>query len=339
MSIGALRQLLKRGRFDNETVYDVLMKARQKGYTDLTDAEKAQYDMLYNMFGRDAMRTMEDRLFYSMGGKYPELDDMVSAGRYLDDDVLTDMFNKKINSVIDDFAVRAEKLKDAKNPNDEAMVLIDEMLEDDTLELLRDRKSINDLSGGFFTDDMMTVDPEGRLDVLVDSLQEMQYSEALSPEYLAHNLRGTKRHINALPEKQIKHKKKSGTVEDTDFWDEDYEYEPGVINPRDKDRMDALYDSSVNVASEGKYTPTTPMDPGVDATVDASGQIQWNPDPGPRTGASPVTDEEIAQVNRVLEEDALKNLGVFDDMFGEIGKKKLKKKAGGGFIDRPLYDD
>lgn len=306
MSIGALRQLLKRGRFDNETVYDVLIKARQKGYTDLTDAEKAQYDMLYNMFGRDAMRTMEDRLFYSMG-KYPELDDMVSAGRYLDDDALTDMFNKKINSVIDDFAARAEKLKDAKNPSDEAAVLIDEMLEDDMLELLRDRKSINDMSGGFFADDMMTVDPEGRLDVLVDSLQQMQYSETLSPEYLAHNLRGTKRHINALPEKQIKHKKKSGTVEDTDFWDEDYEYEPGVINPRDKDRMDALYDSSANVAKEGKYTPTTPMDPGVDATVDASGQIQWNYDPGPRT-----TDPD------------------FEDML---------KKAGGGFIDRPLYDD
>jgi len=307
MSIGALRQLLKRGRFDNETLYDVLMKARQKGYTDLTDAEKAQYDMLYNMFGRDAMRTMEDRLFYSMGGKYPELDDMVSAGRYLDDDVLTDVFNKKINSVIDDFAVRAEKLKDAKNPNEEAMALIDEMLEDDMLELLRDRKSINDMSGGFFTDDMMTVDPEGRLDVLIDAMKELQYSEALSPEYLAHNLRGTKRHINTLPEKQIKHKKKSGTVEDTDFWDEDYEYEPGVINPRDKDRMDILSESSANVASEGKYTPTTPMDPDLDATVDASGQIQWNPDPGPRT-----TDPD------------------FEDIL---------KKAGGGFIDRPLYDD
>ena len=307
MSIGALRQLLKRGRFDNETLYDVLMKARQKGYTDLTDAEKAQYDMLYNMFGRDAMRTMEDRLFYSMGGKYPELDDMVSAGRYLDDDVLTDVFNKKINSVIDDFAVRAEKLKDAKNPSDEAAVLIDEMLEDDMLELLRDRKSINDMSGGFFTDDMMTVDPEGRLDVLIDAMKELQYSEALSPEYLAHNLRGTKRHINTLPEKQIKHKKKSGTVEDTDFWDEDYEYEPGVINPRDKDRMDILSESSANVASEGKYTPTTPMDPDLDATVDASGQIQWNPDPGPRT-----TDPD------------------FEDIL---------KKAGGGFIDRPLYDD
>lgn len=307
MSIGALRQLLKRGRFDNETLYDVLMKARQKGYTDLTDAEKAQYDMLYNMFGRDAMRTMEDRLFYSMGGKYPELDDMVSAGRYLDDDVLTDVFNKKINSVIDDFAVRAEKLKDAKNPNEEAMALIDELLEDDMLELLRDRKSINDMSGGFFTDDMMTVDPEGRLDVLIDAMKELQYSEALSPEYLAHNLRGTKRHINTLPEKQIKHKKKSGTVEDTDFWDEDYEYEPGVINPRDKDRMDILSESSANVASEGKYTPTTPMDPDLDATVDASGQIQWNPDPGPRT-----TDPD------------------FEDIL---------KKAGGGFIDRPLYDD
>ena len=47
------------------------------------------------------------------------------------------------------------------------------------------------------------------------------------------------------------------------------------------------------------------------------------------------TDEEIAEINKVLEEEALKNLGVF----GEIGKKKLKKKAGGGFIDRPLYDD
>jgi len=175
------------------------------------------------------------------------------------------------------------------------------------LELLRDRKSINDMSGGFFTDDMMTVDPEGRLDVLVDSLREMQYNENLSPEYLAHNLRGTKRHINALPEKQIKHKKKSGTVEDTDFWDEDYEYEPGVINPRDKDRMDILSESSANVANEGKYTPTTPMDPDLDATVDASGQIQWNPDPGPRT-----TDPD------------------FEDIL---------KKAGGGFIDRPLYDD
>ena len=332
--IAALRELLKRGRYDNDAMYDILMKQQQKGYTNLTTAEKAQYDQLYNIFGRDAMETMEDRLFHALGGKYPGLDDMVKGGKYMDDDALTNMFNRKIDTVIDDFAARADALKGRKNAGEESISLLEEFLNEELPELLQDRKSINDMSGGFFADDMMTVDPEGRLDVLVDAVDDMytnayssgdvpymdasvvdELGAAMSPEYLAHNLRGTKRHLNSLPETQIKHKKTSGTGEDMDFWEENYEYDP------QNQRLHQRSESQVkNVAKEGKYTPTEPMDPSLDAVYDEKG-FRWNPDPGPRTGASPTIDEEIALRGKFLE-----------------GKNKLKKKTGGGIIDGPLYD-
>jgi len=337
MSIAALKTLLKRGRYDNDAMYDILMKQQQKGYTNLTTAEKAQYDQLYNIFGRDAMETMEDRLFHALGGKYPGLDDMVKGGKYMDDDALTNMFNRKIDTVIDDFAARADALKGRKNAGEESISLLEELLEYDLPELLNERKSINDMSGGFFADDMMTVDHEGRLDVLVDAVEDMytnayssgdvpymdasvvdELGAAMSPEYLAHNLRGTKRHLNSLPETQIKHKKKSGTGDDMDFWDEDLGGDRGVQDKNPSDiRFDATYH---NVAKEGKYTPTEPMDPSLDAVYDEKG-FRWNPDPGPRTGASPTIDEEIALRGKFLE-----------------GKNKLKKKTGGGIIDGPLYD-
>ena len=377
MSIAALKTLLKRGRYDNDAMYDILMKQQQKGYTNLTTAEKAQYDQLYNIFGRDAMETMEDRLFHALGGKYPGLDDMVKGGKYMDDDALTNMFNRKIDTVIDDFAARADALKGRKNAGEESISLLEELLEEELPELFHDRKSINDMSGGFFADDMMTVDPEGRLDVLVDAVDDMytnayssgdvpymdasvvdELGAAMSPEYLAHNLRGTKRHLNSLPETQIKHKKKSGTGDDMDFWDEAYEYDIGDIRPRDKDltdiRQDAIYD---NVAKEGKYTPTEPMDPSLDAILDPSGKWQYQT-LGSEERALRGLEASVEEVydletrlydlnNLVKQEGGLMSNTNLQKLRREISEiqNKLKtiqtdipKKAGGGIIDGPLYN-
>ena len=373
--IAALRQLLKRGRYDNDAMYDILMKQQQKGYTNLNKAEKAQYDQLYNIFGRDAMETMEGRLFHALGGKYPELDDMVKGGKYLDDDVLTNMFNRKIDSVIDDFAARADDLKGAKNPDEEAISLLEELMEYELPELLNERKSINDMSGGFFADDMMTVDPEGRLDVLVDAVEDMyknaysgvdvpymeasvvdELGAAMSPDYLRHNLLGTKRHLNSLPETQIKHKKTSGTGEDMDFWDEDLGGDRGI---QDKDPSDIRFDATYgNVAKEGKYTPTEPLDPSFDAALDpSSGEWQYQT-LGSEERALRGLEASVEEVydletrlydlnNLVKQEGGLMSNTNLQKIRGEISEiqNKLKtiqtdipKKAGGGFIDGPLYN-
>ena len=302
MATGIIKSLLRRGRYDNSVMYDVLIKQRQKGYSKLTDREKGQYDMLYETFGRHEIQQLEDRLFYALG-KHPELDDLFKAGKYLDDDALSSMFSRKIDSVLDDFAVRAERLKGAKNPDEEAISLLEELMEYDLPELIQDRKSINDISGGFFTDDMMTVDHEGRLDVLVDALENLQYNEAMAtPEILAHNLRGIKAHVNTLPKAQKAHKKTSGTVEDTDFWDEDLGGDMGV---QDKDPSDIRFDATHgNVAKEGKYTPTEP-------------------------GGTLIPRDDV-----VLDPGSPEGVETMIDAWGD----KITKKRGGGIVDGPLYN-
>ena len=365
MSIAALKALLKRGRYDNEAIYDVLIKQRQKGYSKLTDREKGQYDMLYETFGYKEMEMLEDRLFYALG-KHPELDDLFKAGKYLDDDALSSMFSRKIDSVLDDFAVRAERLKGRADPHDEAFSLLDELLDDDLVELLKERKSINDISGGFFTDDMMTVDHEGRLDVLIEALNDLQDKsfDALSPEFLAHNLRGIKAHINTLPKAQRKRQKTSGTVDDTDFWDEDYEYDIGDIRPRDKDLMDIRYDATgANVAKEGKYTP---VDLPVEGTMDPSNQIQWDPNPRQPGDFSEIEaaarrikeieaeaatapdmmrqvysdPESYAKGEKILEKTGAE-MDAIEAEIARLKKKKtggIVKKTGGGIMSGPLYN-
>ena len=67
-------------------------------------------------------------------------------------------------------------------------------------------KSLNDLIRPL---DDNGVDFQGKLDVLTDALKQIQYSDKMSPEYLAHNLRGIKAHVNTLPQAQKTHKKKS----------------------------------------------------------------------------------------------------------------------------------
>jgi len=358
MSIAALKALLKRGRYDNEAIYDVLIKRRQKDYSKLTEKEKGQYEMLYEMFGRDAMHRLEDRLFYALG-KHPELDDLFKAGKYLDDDVLSSMFSRKIDSVLDDFAVRAERLKGAKNPQDEVYSLLDELLDDDLVELLKERKSINDLSRPFNDNG---VDPEGRLDVLVDALKDLQYNEAMAtPEILAHNLRGIKAHVNTLPKAQKTLKKKSGTGDDMDFWDEDLGGDRGV---QDKDLMDIRYDATgANVAKEGKYTP---VDLPVDGTMDPSGQIQWDPNPrqpgdfseleaaarrikeieaeaatAPDMMRQVYSDpESYAKGEKILEKTGAE-MDAIEAEIARLKKKKtggIVKKTGGGIMSGPLYD-
>ena len=359
MSIAALKALLKRGRYDNEAIYDILMKQRQKGYSNLNKVEKAQYDQLDNIFGRHEMEMLEDRLFYALG-KHPELDDLFKAGKYLDDDALSSMFSRKIDSVLDDFAVRAERLKGAKNPQDEVYSLLDELIDEDLVELLKERKSINDLSNPFNDNG---VDPEGRLDVLIEALENLQYNEAMAtPEILAHNLRGIKAHVNTLPKAQKAHKKKSGTVDDTDFWDEDYEYDIGDIRPRDKNPSDIRFDATHgNVAKEGKYTP---VDLPVEGTMDPSNQIQWDPNP-----RQPGDFSEIDAAGQKLKDqleavEARRRTGTRSEGFfpedhkkfdaeadaitaeieAEIARLKKKKtggivkRAGGGIMSGPLYN-
>ena len=341
----------------------MLIKQRQKGYSKLTDREKGQYDMLYETFGADEVQQLEDRLFYALG-KHPELDDLFKAGKYLDDDALSSMFSRKIDSVLDDFAVRAERLKGAKNPQDEVYSLLDELIDEDLLELLEERKSINDISGGFFTDDMMTVDHEGRLDVLVDALENLQYNEAMAtPEILAHNLRGIKAHVNTLPKAQKAKTKKSGTVDDTDFWDEDLGGDRGV---QDKDPSDIRFDATYgNVAKEGKYTPT--VGPGFFREWREHGR--GFPESKDIIKAGKGADETgIAYVERLHAERAAAeqqkfrgqsmrkgDLSLQDNQEGaalmEEAEATIKtiqeeldaylgitKKRGGGIIDGPLYD-
>ena len=359
MATGIIKALLKRGRHDNSVMYDVLIKQRQKGYSKLTDREKGQYDMLYETFGADEVQQLEDRLFYALG-KHPELDDLFKAGKYLDDDALSSMFSRKIDSVLDDFAVRAERLKGAKNPQDEVYSLLDELIDEDLLELLEERKSINDISGGFFTDDMMTVDHEGRLDVLVDALENLQYNEAMAtPEILAHNLRGIKAHVNTLPKAQKAHKKKSGTVDDTDFWDEDLGGDMGV---QDKDPSDIRFDATYgNVAKEGKYTP---VDLPVEGTMDPSNQIQWDPNPRQQGDFSEIDAAGQKLKDQLEGVEARRRTGTRSEGFypeehkkfdaeadtitaeieAEIARLKKKKtggivkRAGGGIMSGPLYD-
>jgi hypothetical protein len=354
----SLRKALEEGFESKEALHKILKKERAG--EKLTDIEQGQLNMVNDMFGYKEVQLYENRLFYA-AGKYPELDDMLSAGKYLDDDVLTSMFNRKIDSVIDDFAARADALKGRKNPNDQAMVLVDELLEDDVIELLKDRKSLNDIIRPL---DHNGVDPQGKLDVLTDALEQIQYRGDLSPEYLAHNLRGMKAHVNTLPQAQKTHRKKSGLSEDIEFWDEEYQYDYGM-GSRDKGTIDILSDATYdNVAKEGKYTPVdlpvdttyttsegfmpvaNPRQQGDFSELDAAAQrireIEAEAATAPDMMRQVYSDpESYAKGETVLEKTGAE----MDAIMAEVERLKKKKiggiikKAGGGFMGRPLYDD
>lgn len=358
-----LRKMLEEGYESKTALHDILKK--QRAGEKLTDTESGQLRMVYDMFGYDEVQYYERQLFHAKG-KYPELDDMFSGKKYLDDDVLTNMFDKKITSLIDDFAARADALKGKENAIDEAMVLVDEFLESDIPELLKDRKSLNDIIRPLNDNG---VDPQGKLDVLTDALGQIQYSDNMSPEYLAHNLRGMKAHVNTLPQAQKVHKKKSGTADDTEFWDEEISYEEGEYTaPAKKDR-DMVFDAGFsqyggNIVKEGRYTPVdlpvdttytpsegfmpvaNPRQQGDFSELDAAAQrireIEAEAATAPDMMRQVYSDpESYAKGETVLEKTGAE----MDAIMAEVERLKKKKiggiikKAGGGFMGRPLYDD
>ena len=356
-----LRKMLEESFESKTALHDILKK--QRAGKELTDTESGQLRMLNDMFGYKEVQQYEDQLFYAMG-KYPELDDAFRAGRtYINDDVLTNMFSKKIDSVIDDFAAWADALKGRENAMDEAMVLADEFLEYDIPELLKDRKSLNDLIRPL---DDNGVDLEGKLDVLTDALKQIQYSDKMSPEYLAHNLRGIKAHVNTLPQAQKTHKKKSGVADDTDFWDEEirYDEEYGEFSARERADSDMVWETDNNVAKEGKYTPVdlpvdttyttsegfmpvaNPRQQGDFSELDAAAQrireIEAEAATAPDMMRQVYSDpESYAKGEKVLEKTGAE----MDAIMAEVERLKKKKiggiikKAGGGFMGGPLYDD
>tara|TARA_R100000664_G_C2749980_1_gene137318 strand:- start:102 stop:1202 length:1101 start_codon:yes stop_codon:yes gene_type:complete len=356
-----LRKTLEESWESKTALHGILKK--QRAGEELTDTESGQLRMVYDMFGYDEVQYYERQLFYATG-KYPELDDMLSAGKYLDDDVLTSMFNRKIDSVIDDFAVRADALKGRKNPNDEAMVLIDEFLEYDIPELLKDRKSLNDIIRPL---DDNGVDPQGKLDVLTDALGQIQYREDLSPEYLAHNLRGMKAHVNTLPQAQKVHKKKSGTADDTEFWDEEISYEEGEFTAPEKKDLDMVFDAGFsqyrgNIVKEGRYTPVdlpvdttyttsegfmpvaNPRQQGDFSEIDAAGQKlkEQLGDVEAKRSTSTRTRSFYPEDHTGLDKKADSITAEIEAEIARLKKKKtggIIKKAGGGFMGGPLYDD
>jgi len=358
-----LRKMLKESS-EGESVFQDILKKERAG-KELSGIEEGQRRMLDNMFGYKEVQKYEDQLFYAMG-KYPEVDDAFRAGRmYIDDDVLTSMFDKKITSLIDDFAARADALKGKENAIDEAMVLVDEFLDYDIPELLKDRKSLNDLFLPNFETSLNGVDLQGKLDVLTDALKQIRYSDKMSPEYLAHNLRGMKAHVNTLPQAQKTHDHKFGTADDTEFWDGHIESDyKGEFSAQERTDSDMIWETENNIVKEGKYTPVdlpadttyttsegfmpvaNPRQQGDFSELDAAAQrireIEAEAATAPDMMRQVYSDpESYAKGEKVLEKTGAE----MDAIMAEVERLKKKKiggiikKAGGGFMGRPLYDD
>ena len=177
----------------------------------------------------------------------------------------------------------------------------------------------------------------------------------MSPEYLAHNLRGIKAHVNTLPRAQIKHKKTSGTGEDMDFWEENYEYDP------QNQRLHQRSESQVkNVAKEGKYTPVNlpvdttytisegfmpvanPRKPGDFSEIEAAGQKLKDQleavEARRRTGTR--SEGFFPSDHKKLDAEADAITAEIEAEIARLKKKKtggIVKKTGGGIMSGPLY--
>ena len=339
MAMSALRTALRQYH-SKSMIDDVLMTNRTKGWDKMTEQEKGAYNMLYELYDDNKeLRTYEDQFFYAVG-KYPELDEAFKAGRLYEDDVMA-AFDKKLMGTVDNYIERLRKINE--NPNkgsDDAYTIIEELLDDDLLELVRERKSLNDMTGAWENG----VDPAGKLDVLTEALRGLQFDS--TPESALHNLQGIKAHINTLPEAQINLAKTKGTMEDYDFWDGDnnsvFELSGGE---GDNTRRNALSESYDNVVKEGQYTPTEPGPRDwsmLDAAAQRRKEIKMEADTAPEMMQQSWSDpESYAKGEEIIKKTEAET----EAIMAEIERLKRQKDggiiraSGGGFIDGPLYDN
>lgn len=337
MAMSALRTALRQYH-SKSMIDDVLMTNRTKGWDKMTEQEKGAYNMLYELYDDNKeLRTYEDQFFYAVG-KYPELDEAFKAGRLYEDDVMA-AFDKKLMGTVDNYIERLRKINE--NPNkgsDDAYTIIEELLDDDLLELVRERKSLNDMTGAWENG----VDPAGKLDVLTEALRGLQFDS--TPESALHNLQGIKAHINTLPEAQINLAKTKGTMEDYDFWDGDNESVFGFSSSaaERQHQLDGTWD---NVVKEGQYTPTEPGPRDwsmLDAAAQRRKEIKMEADTAPEMMQQSWSDpESYAKGEEIIKKTEAET----EAIMAEIERLKRQKDggiiraSGGGFIDGPLYDN
>jgi len=377
MPASALKAALKSDRI-MRYIDKSLIKHRRKGWSKMTEKERGEYSILHEVFNADKeLSIYEDQLFYALG-KYPEIDKAFKGSSLLDEALVTKAFSKKIDTTLDDYIKRIEDMiKGAESgkytyTTDDIYALLEEMVEEGSPELIKDRKSLNMLTNPLD----ISIDEAGKLDVLVDAVKEIAQKFAYVDETatptrmdpILFNLRQSRQHINNLDDVQINKPKR-------DWRDDD------VFNGEDAQGVfgdPSIHDTSINsdmsfnaayynVAKEAKYKPTEP------ANFEFVMEGDAFPLP-PKTGKSPkfeVEDIVLEGKSRraILEQEKtdlegqmataesymksgewqLEQEGMtrmekaqeaLDEVLTELDRLKMNgttKKQGGGFIDSPLY--
>ncbi len=263
MPASALKVALKNDRY-MRYIDGVLKTYRRKGWSKMTKEEKGEYTALVEVFNENKeLFAYEDQLFYALG-KYPELDEAFKSGKFLDEALFTKAFNKKIDTTVDDYIKRMEDMiKGAESgeytyTTDDIYALLEELAEEGLPELIKDRQSLNMLANAD-----QTIDGAGRLDVLVDAVDQIRQKFAYVDDTAAltrmdkilFNLRQSRQHIDNLDDVQTNKPKMDWR--DTDVFNG--EDASGFADPSINDysinsdmRFNAVYK---NVADEAKYTP------------------------------------------------------------------------------------
>ena len=263
MALSALKVALKNDRY-MRYIDGVLKTYRRKGWSKMTKEEKGEYTALVEVFNENKeLFAYEDQLFYALG-KYPELDEAFKSGKFLDEALFTKAFSKKIDTTVDDYIKRMEDMiKGAESgeytyTTDDIYALLEELAEEGLPELIKDRQSLNMLANAD-----QTIDGAGRLDVLVDAVDQIRQKFAYVDDAttltrmdkILFNLRQSRQHIDNLDDVQTNKPKMDWR--DTDVFNG--EDASGFADPSINDysinsdmRFNAVYK---NVADEAKYTP------------------------------------------------------------------------------------
>ena len=263
MPASALIRALRSDR--NMRYIDGVLKTYQrKGWSKMTKEEQGKYSMLQEVFNADKeLSIYEDQLFYALG-KYPEIDKAFKGSSSLDEALVTKAFSKKIDTTVDDYIKRIEDMiKKAESgeytyTTDDIYALLEELAEEGLPELIKDRQSLNMLANAD-----QTIDGAGRLDVLVDAVDQIRQKFAYVDDAttltrmdkILFNLRQSRQHIDNLDDVQTNKPKMDWR--DTDVFNG--EDASGFADPSINDysinsdmRFNAVYK---NVADEAKYTP------------------------------------------------------------------------------------
>ena len=373
MPASALIRALRSDR--NMRYIDGVLKTYQrKGWSKMTKEEQGKYSMLQEVFNADKeLSIYEDQLFYALG-KYPEIDKAFKGSSFLDEALVTKAFSKKIDTTVDDYIKRIEDMiKKAESgeytyTTDDIYALLEELAEEGLPELIKDRQSLNMLANAD-----QTIDGAGRLDVLVDAVDQIRQKFAYVDDAttltrmdkILFNLRQSRQHIDNLDDVQTNKPKMDWR--DTDVFNG--EDASGFADPSINDysinsdmRFNAVYK---NVADEAKYTPIEsaeykfvlqedvwPLPPETKKTQPKTGDIaqdvnnrravleQEKSDLEGQiaTAESYMRNRDEPQLNRegkAMLKEAQKAL---EEIEAEIARLTgVTKKQGGGFIDSPLY--